>query len=74
MAVDDALISHLEGLRECYPQDNRVGLLLDELLSDLRSGAPREEVVADARAIEAELGPMATASKAIGRVLTALNA
>jgi hypothetical protein len=71
--MNEALIEQLEGLRECYPADNRVGLLLDELVADIRAGAPHEEVLGDAETIAAELGEMATATKFIRRAVAALT-
>lgn len=69
----DELITYAESIRAHYEPDNKVGLLLDELVSDLRAGALRAEIVQDAADIRAEIGDC-TASRAIVRMVAALPA
>jgi hypothetical protein len=65
-----SLADHCEALREHYPPDNRFGLLLDELVKDLREGAPRQEIIDDCHAAQAELSdPQSTLHKTLDRII-----
>jgi hypothetical protein len=66
---EDELVGLVEGLRGFYPADSRLGRLLDELASDLRSEASREEIVSDAKAVLEEFEPGTSIHRIVSRVL-----
>lgn len=70
--ADQELLSHIEALRAYYEPENRIGQHLDALADDLRKGKRgkhSKKLVKEGLAIQAELGPAATASRAIRTVI-----
>lgn len=61
----DPALAHLQGLRAYYDLDNPIGLLLDELIKDVESGAPRKTVATEAAAMLSKMDPESTAYKAV---------
>ena len=72
--MNEELISKAETFRSYYPEDNKIGQLLDEMITDLRNEAPRDEVLSDARAIQTELGYKALAFHIIEEIIKELTA
>lgn len=66
------MVDKLRALRRFYSAENKIGLMIDELIADLESGAPRDEIRQDAEALRAEIDPESTAFKMIGEALEAL--
>lgn len=66
---NDGILSVAQGLREYYEADNRIGVVLDRLIEDLRSGSLSAETRAEAEASLTEIDPESTAHVVIRRAL-----
>lgn len=67
----EELIPYLTDLHDQYPA-GKVKRLLGSLIADCKAGAPRDKIMADAEAIQAE-HPGSTVARAIDRVKLVLG-
>lgn len=67
MSREEELAQHLAALRDYYPRGNKVHALIGALLVDLKKGAPRKKVLADAAKIQEGNPETSTIYKAISR-------
>ena len=69
----DDLIQRAGDLRSLYAPRNKVGVILDELMADLREGNARQAIINQAQDIQSEI-PGSTAAAMIRSLVLAIQA